>query len=125
MKDMTPPHPPASEFWNKFSCVLTTACVTALGLPDDCHELVMFRRLRDEYLRRRAKGIAVIEDYYRTAPHVVAAVQVGTDPDAAWRRIYGEWVEPVVKLVDAGEFDEAVDLALSRYEAIKREYGVS
>lgn len=85
----------------------------------------MFRRLRDEYLRRRAEGIAVIEDYYRTAPHVVAAVQAGTDPDAAWRRIYREWVEPVVKLVDAAEIDEAVDLALSRYEAIKREYGVS
>ena len=63
-------------------CVLTTACVTALGKPDDCHELQMFRRLRDDHLLRTAEGRAVIEDYYRSSPHVVAAIEAGSDAAA-------------------------------------------
>ena len=86
---------------------------------------MMFRRLRDEYLSRKPEGVAVIQDYYRTSPDVVAAVQATTNADATWREIYAEWVEPVVELVDADRIDEAVALALSRYETIKRRYGVA
>jgi hypothetical protein len=75
-------------------------------------------------LRRNSHGLEVIEDYYRTAPLVVAAVRAGPDAHAAWRQIYAELVEPVVSLVGVGQFDEAADLALSRYDVIKRRYGV-
>jgi hypothetical protein len=110
---------------NEPDCVLTTACVSALGKDDDCHELQMFRRMRDEYLGRNAQAIAVIDAYYETAPLVVAAIRATADADAAWRRLYSESIAPVVDLLDADRISEAVALALSRYEAIKRQYGVA
>jgi len=107
------------------ACFLTTACVDALGKPDDCHELQMWRRMRDEYLRTDPGGVAVIADYYRTAPAVIAAVVAGPDVDGAWSRIYAELVEPVVELVDAGHVDQAAEFAESRYAEIKRRYSVA
>ena len=105
-------------------CVLTTACVRALGADDDCHELQMFRAMRDNYLRRVPGGQARIDDYYRTAPIVIAAVEISPDPRSAWREIYSDLVAPAVHLVDEGQADAAAELALLRYEEVKAQYGV-
>jgi hypothetical protein len=107
------------------ACFLTTTCVQALGKPDDCHELEMWRQMRDDFLRRQPDGMVVIADYYRTAPGVIAAVLASTDPGSVWPRIYAELVEPVVELVDAGRLDAAAELAEARYEVIKRRYSVA
>jgi hypothetical protein len=105
------------------SCLVTTACVTALGKPDDCHELQMFRMMRDSYLRSNENGPEVIADYYRTAPLVVAAVDHSSD-DEAWARVYETLVRPVTLLMDEGQVDEAARAAATVYESIKEEYGV-
>jgi hypothetical protein len=51
------------------SCYLTTAACDILGKPDDCAELVAFRRLRDELLDHRATRW-MVKKYYRDAPSV-------------------------------------------------------
>lgn len=107
------------------ACVVTTACMTALGKPDDGHELIAFRRMRDTYVRQTPGGMAVIEDYYRTAPHVVARAQAAPDVEGEWRRIYAELVLPVVERMDADDVSGAVALAMARYDGIKARYGVS
>lgn len=47
-------------------CYLTTACCAYKGLPDDCEELQVLRKFRDEYV----PAILVIE-YYKEAPDIV------------------------------------------------------
>ena len=37
-------------------CYLTTACVVAKNLPDDCEELTALRNFRDTYLRNHENG---------------------------------------------------------------------
>jgi hypothetical protein len=105
-------------------CLVTTACVSALGKPDDCHELVTFRRMRDTYVSQRRDGMAVIDDYYRTAPDVVARVQATADVNGEWKRIYAELVSPVVNLMDADDVSGAVATAMARYEEIKARFEV-
>lgn len=47
-------------------CYLTTACCEYKGLPDDCEELEVLRKFRDEYV----PAVLVVE-YYKTAPNIV------------------------------------------------------
>ena len=45
-------------------CFLTTACCEYKGLPDDCHELTIMRKFRDEYLKSKQYGKEMIDAYY-------------------------------------------------------------
>ena len=45
-------------------CFLTSACVEARGLPDDCYELRVLRNFRDSYLVKQDCGECEINHYY-------------------------------------------------------------
>lgn len=55
-------------------CFLTTACVSYRGLPDDCEELTVLRKFRDNYMRNLPEGESLIQKYYEVAPGIVAAI---------------------------------------------------
>ncbi len=46
---------------------LTTACLQAAGLPDNCKELQTLRRFRDEYVSRLPNGSAILSHYLNVA----------------------------------------------------------
>jgi len=52
-------------------CFLTTACCEVLGLTDDCFELSVLRRYRDQVLATLPGGNAAIASYYRVAPLIL------------------------------------------------------
>lgn len=56
---------------DKKGCFLTTAACEFRGLPDDCHELQVLRRLRDEALLSTRNGARLVETYYEIAPRLV------------------------------------------------------
>lgn len=97
-------------------CFLTTACVTAVGLDDDCWELRQLRRFRDGWLAARPEGPAEIALYYREAPALAAALG-RTEALALYRRV----ILPCALLIRAG-FMEA---AHRRYRAMMRGFGVT
>jgi len=51
-------------------CFLTTACCQHKGLPDDCEELNILRKFRDEYVDKY-----LVEEYYKIAPSIVKKIQ--------------------------------------------------
>lgn len=55
---------------NDFSCYLTTACCKHRGLLDDCEELTVLRRFRDECVPK-----PVVERYYQIAPNICVSMQ--------------------------------------------------
>ncbi len=72
----------------KRKCFLTTACVTARGLPDDCYELTTLRAFRDGYMSSLEDGPEMIEEYYRVAPQIVDAIHADPAADAIMNDIY-------------------------------------
>lgn len=88
-------------------CYLTSACVEAQGLADDCRELTVLRTFRDGWLRCREGGEADIAEYYRTAPAIVAAIRKRPNAGEVFDRIYRELVEPCVRLIDGGDREGA------------------
>lgn len=88
-------------------CYLTSACVEAKGLPDDCHELTVLRSFRDGYLRTTATGGADICEYYHTAPAIVEKIHALPNAKDIFDQIYLELVLPCVEMIESGKNEEA------------------
>jgi hypothetical protein len=96
------------QTWTKKSgCYLTTACVEARGLSDDCHELTVLRQFRDGYIRSITGGEALISEYYETAPTIVTYLKAAPNGAKQLDEIYQRIVE-VVKAIDEGRLAEAL-----------------
>jgi hypothetical protein len=89
-------------------CFLTTACIKARDLPDDCWELTSLRQLRDVHMKPTPQGNALIEEYYRIAPGIVQEVSTRSNRQDIWNLVFEDMVVPVVALTEAGRLDEAV-----------------
>jgi hypothetical protein len=75
--------PPASK-----CCFLTTACTEFRGLPDDCSELTVLRRFRDEYMKKLPDGEEMINTYYRIAPKIVENMKSDPAKETILNEIY-------------------------------------
>lgn len=94
---------PGSKENANSGCYLTTACVTARGLPDTCPELQTLRAFRDGVLAHMPGGQEEIEEYYEIAPDIVAAINQRKDATQIWNRVYDELVEPCVRMIYEGQ----------------------
>lgn len=104
-------------------CYLTTACVQIKNLPDDCHELTMMRKLRDGYMTREGKE-SEIEDYYKTAPKIIAAIDAQADREKIYDVIYTEYILPSVKMMDKENEKEAYIKYKKMVKYLKHKYNI-
>ena len=107
---------------NDDACFLTSACIKARGLPDDCEELTVLRRYRDGYLKNRPNGPEEIRRYYAIAPAVVSRIDQKENAGEIWNRVYEEMVLPCVRLIQEGKNEAAYRLYRSYTEALERAY---
>jgi hypothetical protein len=105
-------------------CFLTTACVTARGLGDNCRELAALRAFRDDRLGKTPDGQRLIAQYYASAPDLVRAVQQRSDANQIWDWVYHEMVMPTVHLVELGRDSEAISTYSRAFEALQHSCGV-
>ncbi len=100
------PAPPAPSFWQKY-CFITTACIEAKGLPDYCYELTTLRAFRDEYMSELPYGPALIAEYYKIAPQIVARIKQQPDAAEILTGLYSRIAESV-EFIQMGENEKAM-----------------
>lgn len=83
-------------------CFLTTATVGAVGLADDCWELSTLRRFRDGWLARQPFGAALIAEYYRLAPALVALIDARADARKIWLESWAFGIVPAAMAARLG-----------------------
>lgn len=88
-------------------CYLTSACVYAKGLPDDCYELETLRRFRDEYMMVIPQGQEDVQWYYAVAPLIVERINSKEDAIRKWNAIYEDLIVPCLELIEERRFAEA------------------
>ena len=88
-------------------CYLTSACVAAKGLPDDCYELQTLRHFRDTYLTSKDNGVSEVAHYYRVAPHIVYEISSQANPQAIFSELYEVLVLPCVRLIEQAKLEDA------------------
>lgn len=103
-------------------CFLTSACVEAKGFPDDCHELTVLRKFRDEYLRPLPEGEAEIAEYYDIAPKIVAAIKSREDSLSIFSDIYDDLVVPCINHIESNKNECAYNLYKSFVLQLKLQY---
>ena len=103
-------------------CFLTSACVEVKGLPDDCHELTTLRTFRDNCMRSTPEGAAEICEYYHVAPGIVGKIRQLPNAVEVFNRIYDELVIPCVKLIEAGNNQEAHEAYRNYVQKLRSEY---
>lgn len=88
-------------------CYLTTACVVAKGLPDDCMELTTLRNFRDNWLQHQPGGPEEIAEYYAIAPKIIEKINQLPVAQAIWLTLYEDLVLACVHLIKTNHPDTA------------------
>lgn len=89
------------------SCFLTTACVEAMELADNCWELTSLRRFRDTFLTESMGGRQMISQYYQIAPMILQGIRSRPDSQAILRGIHGP-IHEIARWVCLDRKDDAV-----------------
>lgn len=87
-------------------CFLTTVCCEEKGLPDDCYELTMMRKYRDEVLKKTEQGQQIVDFYYEQAPRIVEQIKKSDMKKEICEWIYNE-IHKVIKQFENGYLNEA------------------
>ena len=103
------------------NCFLTTACVEYAGLSDDCRELQMMRKFRDEYIRFLPDGDTLIRDYYQIAPLIVEHIKSESDASTTFKNLL-KIIRSVVTLVEKDCNSEALALCKKEFQRLKKKY---
>ncbi len=91
-------------------CFLTSACVDYLGKADDCYELTVLRKFRDDYMKSTEEGRQLVEKYYEVAPGIVEKIYASDKPEEFFDYIY----TVITDCINDIENDDN-ESALSRY----------
>ena len=91
-------------------CYLTSACIEAKGLNDDCDELNCLRKFRDTYLINTKNGKEEINAYYKIAPKIVSKINQQENAKELWNTIYMELILPCVDYINHSENEKAYNL---------------
>lgn len=105
-------------------CYITTAVCEFYGKKDDCYELTQFRNFRDNWLMSQSDGNALIEQYYKTAPSVVAAINCDINKEEIYKKLYTDFLRPCLKYIEEKEFVECKELYTKMVNHLYEEYGV-
>lgn len=102
-------------------CYITSACVRAQGLPDDCFELEALRALRDEYVAALPAGERILAEYYEKAPKVCQAIDA-LGPELSrevYQDLYERGVVTAVLLYAAGHPQQAFEVYVLMCEELE------
>ena len=68
------------------------------------------------------EGKSDIQEYYRCAPAIVAAIDSLPDAKSVWERVYSELVLPCVEMIDSGRHHEAYIAYKSHTKGLQEAY---
>lgn len=84
-------------------CFITSACVKANGLPDNCYELEILRLYRDTYILNLPQGNILIKEYYQNAPKIVTAINKNLRQKEIYIWLFKELIQKSVNKIKAGD----------------------
>ena len=103
-------------------CFITTAAVEHMGLDDNCDELNILRKYRDQLVEKDPEFRKIVLEYYKVAPHIVAKINNNDNKDQILDNIYKDLVVPVTNYLKKGKVDKAKEHYINTYNKLKEEY---
>ena len=85
---------------------IASACFDFMGKSDNCEELTLLIKLRDEYLARYSEGRKLIDLYYYLAPQILDEINASKDKNKYYEFVYKE-IKKCVDFIKCGENEKA------------------
>jgi hypothetical protein len=109
------------EVKGKGPCYITTACVKARGLADDCEELETLRYFRDEYMLPLPSGMDLVMFYYEQSPKIVDAINQDSESEAIYENLY-QVILKCVKAIHEKQNQEAFATYVKMVLSLRNQY---
>lgn len=107
----------------KGGCFITTAWAKTVGgeFYDECHELQVLRKFRDNYMLANADKYGdMIAQYYREAPEIVAAIDDHIDSTDIYLMLGNDYIKPAVRAIENGHNAIAIEIYTDMFLIAKR-----
>ena len=102
-------------------CYITTAICEEFGKADDCYELTVFRKFRDNWLKQQPDGEMLITKYYNTAPQIVNLINKQPNRKAIYQFINENYLSKCLLYIEKGENDKCKNAYIEMMEYLYRE----
>lgn len=102
----------------KNNCLLSSACVAARCLPDDCDELTTLRKFRRDHLEGTPRGEVILKEYYNIGGKILQWLNLSSERKVLFDDLYQRLVIGTVDLIRANKIESALD----HYTSVVREY---
>ena len=89
-------------------CFITTAICEMDGKPDDCPELQILRKFRDDVMMRDSGMCELVREYYRISPSIARKIRHLLNGDDILIEMKTRYLLPAIRHVLRGEFDDAI-----------------
>ena len=103
-------------------CYITTAVCESLDKPDDCYELTMLRKYRDEYLMSSESGKEIVEEYYNIAPTIVKRISRQENAGEIYRGIWEDYLNPCIRMIEENRKEECKGRYIEMVRKLEKEY---
>lgn len=103
-------------------CYVTTAVCQGLGKNDDCQELQLLRKYRDEYLVQTCGERELVKSYYNMAPTIVKRISREKNVREIYQNIWEIYLRPCVSLIKEGKMEECRGLYTEMVTNLGKQY---
>lgn len=108
--------------WSNGGCFLTTACVDYQHLPDNCYELEVLRKVRDQMLAQGGEMKDMVAEYYRIAPQIIANINRSPECSEVWEDLYKNLVLYCVDLYEQDRIEDCIKHYVKVVSQLKEKY---
>ncbi|MCC7302803.1 MAG: DUF2188 domain-containing protein [Bacteroidia bacterium] len=105
-------------------CFITTACVKAKGLPDNCYELETLRKFREEYVRLLPEGSLLLKQYKTIAPQIVKLLKKQKDKKMVYDSLYVK-ISLACIFIERNENEKAFEIYCSTVRELSSHFDLS
>lgn len=101
-------------------CYITTAVCKSFGKADDCYELQMFRKFRDQWLKCQSDGEMFIQEYYRTAPIIVEKINSKDKSNLIYEEIWNKYLKTCLYYIEIRQYEPCKKLYIQMVQDMKK-----
>lgn len=105
-------------------CFITTAVCKASGKSDNCWELQLLRKFRDDYLLQTPEGKLLVDIYYQVAPAIVEALDALPTASSAYAYLKGNFIDTALQRISVGDHKGATGIYTRMIEAAAKFAGI-
>lgn len=107
-------------------CYITTIICDKLGYDDNCQTLNTLRGFRDNVMQKNIAYAKLLFEYDMIGPVIADMIKQDiTSDQELWIQFYNFYLLPVVNLLSADKYDEAISRYTEMINALKEYYGIN